>query len=65
MQEIVQLKWLNKFLHSELNVLIQHIIVQDHDGLNNNTFNMFFYLSDSIPKPYSCGYLEYISVLVM
>ena len=26
----------NKFLHSEVNLLIQHIIVQDHDGQNNN-----------------------------
>ena len=28
---------LNKFLHSEVNQLIQHIIVQDQDGQNNNT----------------------------
>ena len=27
---------LNKFLHSEVNQLIQHIIVQDQDGQNNN-----------------------------
>ena len=27
---------LNKFLHSEVNQLIQHIIMQDHDGQNNN-----------------------------
>ena len=27
---------LNKFLHSELNLLIQHIIVQDQDGQNNS-----------------------------
>ena len=26
---------LNKFLHSEVNILIQHIIVQDQDGQNN------------------------------
>ena len=26
---------LNKFLHSEINLLIQHIIVQDQDGQNN------------------------------
>ena len=26
---------LNKFLHSEVNLLIQHIIVQDQDRLNN------------------------------
>ena len=26
----------NKFLHSEVNLLIQHIIVQDQDGQNNN-----------------------------
>ena len=25
------------FLHSEVNLLIQHIIVQDQDGQNNNT----------------------------
>ena len=29
---------LNKFLHSEVNQLIQHIIVQDQDGQNNNTY---------------------------
>ena len=27
---------MNKFLHSEVNLLIQHIIVQDLDGQNNN-----------------------------
>ena len=27
---------LNKFLQSEVNLLIQHIIVQDKDGQNNN-----------------------------
>ena len=27
---------LNKFLHSEVNLLIQHIIMQDQDGENNN-----------------------------
>ena len=27
---------LNKFLHSEVNLLIQHIIVQYQDGQNNN-----------------------------
>ena len=27
---------LNKFLHSEVNLLIQHIAVQDQDGQNNN-----------------------------
>ena len=27
---------LNKFLHSEVNLLILHIIVQDQDGQNNN-----------------------------
>ena len=27
---------LNKFLHSEVNQLIQHMIVQDQDGQNNN-----------------------------
>ena len=26
----------DKFLHSEVNLLIQHIIVQDQDGQNNN-----------------------------
>ena len=25
-----------KFLHSEVNLIIQHIIVQDQDGQNNN-----------------------------
>jgi hypothetical protein len=32
---------LNKFLHSEVNILIQHIIVQDQDGQNNN-INILF-----------------------
>jgi hypothetical protein len=47
MQELVQLTCvfsrnfsrsskLNKFLHREVNLLIQHIIVQDQDGQNNN-----------------------------
>ena len=39
MLELVQLIAafsLNKFLRSELNLLIQHIIVQDQDGQNNN-----------------------------
>ena len=27
---------LNKFLHSEVNLLTQHIMVQDQDGQNNN-----------------------------
>ena len=27
---------LNKFLHCEVNQIIQHIIVQDQDGQNNN-----------------------------
>ena len=29
---------LNEFLHSEVNRLIQHIIVQDQDGQNNNIY---------------------------
>ena len=30
------------FLHSEVNLLIQHIIVQDQDGQNNNSiFHIF------------------------
>ena len=29
---------LNKFLHNQVNLSIQHIIVQDQDGQNNNTF---------------------------
>ena len=28
---------LKKLLHSEVNLLIQHIIVQDQDGQNDNT----------------------------
>ena len=31
---------LNKFLRREVNQLIQHIIVQDQDGQNNNTTYM-------------------------
>ena len=51
MQELIQLtcSWhrkasaknsskLNKFLHSEVNQLIQDIIVQDQDGQNNNMY---------------------------
>ena len=30
---------LNKFLHCEVSILIQHIIVQDQDGQNNNKEN--------------------------
>ena len=30
----------NKFLHSEVNLLIQHIIVQDQDGQNNKNNNI-------------------------
>ena len=29
------LKTQEKFLHSEVNLLIQHILVQDQDGKNN------------------------------
>ena len=32
----------NKFLHSEANQLIQHIIVQDQDGQNNNITEVLF-----------------------
>ena len=35
---------LNKFLHSEVNLLIQHIIAQDQNGQNNK------YLQQSIFK---------------
>jgi len=31
------LKMMHMFLQSEVNQLIQHIIVQDQDGQNNNT----------------------------
>ena len=31
---------MNKFLHSEVNLLIQHIIVQDQDGETNNKTNI-------------------------
>ena len=31
---------LTSFLHSEVNQLIQHIIMQDQDGQNNNTNNL-------------------------
>ena len=31
-----QVSWLNKFLHSEVNLSIQHIILKDQDGQNNN-----------------------------
>ena len=32
---------LNKLLHSEVNLLIQYIIVQDEDGQNNNIHQIF------------------------
>ena len=35
---------LNKFLHSEVNLLIQHIKVQDQGGQNNILFSLFFEL---------------------
>ena len=35
---------LNKFLHSEVNVLIQHIIVQDQDGQKTIRDNIIFLL---------------------
>ena len=31
---------LNKFLHSEVNILIQYIIVLDKDGQNNNSIEI-------------------------
>ena len=38
---------LSKFLHSEVNLLIQHIIVQDQDGQNNDKYkrtnNVYIY----------------------
>ena len=34
----------NKFLHSEVNLLIQHIIVQDQDGQNNIIFFILMHL---------------------
>ena len=35
-----------KFLHSEVNLLIQHIIVQDQDGQNNNSRDVSMVGSD-------------------
>ena len=35
---------LNKFLHSEVNLLIQHIIVQDQDGQNNMCIFRYEYI---------------------
>jgi hypothetical protein len=35
---------LNKFLHSEVNLLIQHIIAQGQDGQNNNNNLLIPYL---------------------
>ena len=35
---------LNKVLHSEVNLLIQHIIEQDQDGQNNIKINMYLYV---------------------
>ena len=39
---LLELITLNKFLHSELNQLIQHIIEQDQDGQNNNNEYEFY-----------------------
>ena len=41
---------LNKFLHSEANLLIQHIIVQDQDGQNNN-IRVLVYISLLLVMP--------------
>ena len=41
---------LSKFLHSEVNLLIQHIIMQDQDGQNKQ--QMFFPLQPPVNKMY-------------
>ena len=38
MEELVQLGVFSKFLHSEVNLLKQHIIVQDQDEENNKLY---------------------------
>jgi hypothetical protein len=40
---------LNKFLHSEVNILIQHIIVQDQDRQNNNITQLVMESEASMP----------------
>ena len=40
---------LNKFLHSEVNQLIQHIIVQDQDGQNNIIYTVLLMLLNQSP----------------
>ena len=64
MQELVQItaknsSKLNKFLHSEVNLLIQHIIVQDQDGQNNNMNSCFL-----IPREYNLDLLSLIIKLM-
>ena len=44
---------LNKFLHSEVNLLIQHIIVQEQDGQNNNNDRIPNTISTPHPFPVS------------
>ena len=41
---------LNKFLHSEVNQLIQHIIVQDQDGQMNKTYVLKIHFDIVLPS---------------
>ena len=43
---------LNKFLHSEVNLLIKHIIVQDQDGQNSNIVSLAVYRQATTSKLY-------------
>ena len=51
---------LNKSFHSEMNQLVQHIIVQDQDGQNNNIHSYNF-----IPRFNCNGFRTKATLLVM
>ena len=59
---------LNKFLHSEVNLLIQHIIVQDQDGQNMSLLigimhqhSLFFLLSRNDNRRSSSSSSEFMN----
>ena len=55
---------LNKFLHSEVNLLIQHIIVQDQDGQNNNKCNNIIHsMTSTRPKQTSARKINTNNIL--
>ena len=46
-----------KFLHSEVNLIIQYIIVQDQDGQNNNIYNALHMVLKNIFTNVGGGFL--------